>query len=128
MPAHRLAAAGDGMVVCSQFAEGGYGTFLLNTDGEQVFRKRWSEKRGTNAAAAEMKEKIRKRLRKEEKKPAVRRALEQIDCMEISTIHSFCQRLIRQEFQTVQMDPLFQICDSSMRKKLFEESDYEIII
>ncbi|MBQ6383512.1 MAG: UvrD-helicase domain-containing protein [Clostridia bacterium] len=76
----------------------------------------------TNAAAAEMKEKIRKRLRKEEKKPAVRRALEQIDCMEISTIHSFCQRLIRQEFQTVQMDPLFQICDSSVRKKLFEES------
>ncbi len=53
MPAHRLAAAGDGMVVCSQFAEGGYGTFLLNTDGEQVFRKRWSEKRGTNAAAAD---------------------------------------------------------------------------
>ena len=76
----------------------------------------------TNAAAAEMKEKIRKRLQKEERNPVVRRALEQMDCMEVSTIHSFCQRLIRQEFQTVQMDPLFQICDSSMRKNLFEES------
>ena len=53
MPAHRLAAAGDGVVVCSQFAEGGYGTFLLNTDGEDIFLKRWSEKRGTNAAAAD---------------------------------------------------------------------------
>ncbi|MBQ8400606.1 MAG: hypothetical protein IJX14_01625, partial [Clostridia bacterium] len=52
---HRLTAAGDGMVVCSQFAEGGYGTFVLETAGENSFLKRWSEIRGTNAAAADEK-------------------------------------------------------------------------
>ena len=49
---HLLAAAGDGMVVCSRFAEGGYGTFLLETEGENAFTKRWSEIRGTDALAA----------------------------------------------------------------------------
>ncbi len=53
MVPHRLAAAGDRMVVCCQFAEGGYGTFLLETDGDKIFRKRWSEKRGSNAVAAD---------------------------------------------------------------------------
>ena len=53
MIVHRLAAAENGMVVCSQFAEGGYGTFLLETNGDHAYHKRWSEKRGTNAAAAD---------------------------------------------------------------------------
>lgn len=48
----RLAAAGDGMAVCCRFAEGGYGTFLLETTGERRFQKRWSEIRGTDAVAA----------------------------------------------------------------------------
>ena len=36
------------MVICSDFAEGGYGTFLLKPDGT----KAWSEKRGANVLAA----------------------------------------------------------------------------
>ncbi len=43
-----LARSGDGMVICSDFAEGGYGTFLLKPDGT----KAWSEKRGANVLAA----------------------------------------------------------------------------
>ena len=76
----------------------------------------------TNAAASEMKEKIRNRLREERKHETVRRAYEKIDMMEISTIHSFCQRLIRQEFQAVQVDPLFRICDGGLEKSLFTKS------
>jgi len=50
---HRLAAAGDGVVICCQFAEGGYGTFLMGTSGDKPYVKCWSEKRGSNAAAAD---------------------------------------------------------------------------
>ena len=53
----------------------------------------------TNAAAAEMKEKIRKRIREEKEDRALRTVFEKMDIMEICTIHSFCQHLIRQEFQ-----------------------------
>ncbi len=76
----------------------------------------------TNAAASEMKEKIRNRLREERKYETVRKAYEKIDMMEISTIHSFCQRLIRQEFQSVNVDPLFRICDTGLEASLFSKS------
>ena len=66
----------------------------------------------TNAAAAEMKEKIRKRLLSARKDPV----------MEVCTIHAFCQHLIRQEFQIAEVDPLFQICTSAQRDSLFEDA------
>ena len=66
----------------------------------------------TNAAAAEMKEKIRKQLLADRKDPV----------LEISTIHAFCQLLIRQEFQIAEVDPLFQICSTAQREKLFENA------
>ena len=75
----------------------------------------------TNAAAAEMKEKIRNRLREDRKYEAVRGAYEKMDMLEISTIHSFCQHLIRQEFQSVGVDPLFRICEGGPEKSLFEK-------
>ena len=76
----------------------------------------------TNAAAAEMKEKIRDRLRTEKKDRMVRAAYEKADIMEICTIHSFCQHLIRQEFQSAGVDPLFGICEGGMRKRLFAKA------
>ena len=66
----------------------------------------------TNAAAAEMKEKIRKELLADRKDPV----------LEVCTIHAFCQHLIRQEFQIAETDPLFQICTSAQREKLFEDA------
>lgn len=76
----------------------------------------------TNAAAAEMKEKIRKRLLSERKDPLIAAAAEKSGAMEVCTIHSFCQHLIRQEFQIVGVDPFFQICTGAQREKLFSEA------
>ena len=76
----------------------------------------------TNAAAAEMKEKIRTRLREGRKNPVLAAALEKAGAMEVCTIHAFCQHLIRQEFQTAGVDPLFQICTGAQREKLFEDA------
>ncbi|MDO5435397.1 MAG: helicase-exonuclease AddAB subunit AddA [Clostridia bacterium] len=76
----------------------------------------------TNAAASEMKEKIRKRLQKEKDRIAFRKALEKIEYLEISTIHSFCQRLIRQQFHVIGIDPETRVCDPAERKLRFEEA------
>ena len=76
----------------------------------------------TNAAAAEMKEKIRKRLMEERKDPVIAAAAEKSGAMEICTIHAFCQHLIRQEFQIVGVDPFFQICTGAQREQLFADA------
>ena len=76
----------------------------------------------TNAAAAEMKEKIRIRLLEERQNPVIRVAAEKAGAMEVCTIHAFCQHLIRQEFQTVGVDPFFQICSAAQREKLFDDA------
>ena len=76
----------------------------------------------TNAAAAEMKEKIRRRLLSERNDPLVASAAEKAGIMEVCTIHSFCQHLIRQEFQIVGIDPFFRICSSALREKLFRDA------
>ena len=79
----------------------------------------------TNAAASEMREKIRNRLIKEKSSPVLRWALDRIDLMQISTIHSFCQQLVRGQFQFLGLDPMFTICDASRRAVLFHESFLE---
>ena len=76
----------------------------------------------TNAAAAEMKQKIRERLVEGRAEKTLRRALDKIDLMEISTIHSFCQHLIRQEFQAAKTDPMFAVCEPARSKQLFTEA------
>ncbi len=76
----------------------------------------------TNAAAAEMKEKIRKRLLAERKDPIIAAAAEKASAMEICTIHAFCQHLIRQEFQIVGVDPFFQISTGAQREQLFADA------
>ena len=73
----------------------------------------------TNAAAAEMKEKIRRRLMEERKDRVLAEAAEKAGAMEICTIHAFCQHLIRQEFQAAGTDPLFRICTGAEREQLF---------
>ena len=76
----------------------------------------------TNAAAAEMKEKIRERLRDERGNPVIAAAAEKAGAMEVCTIHAFCQHLIRQEFQIVGVDPFFQITTGAQREKLFADA------
>ena len=76
----------------------------------------------TNAAAAEMKEKIRNRLLSERQDPVIASAAEKAGVMEVCTIHAFCQHLIRQEFQIVETDPFFQISTGAQREKLFADA------
>ena len=78
----------------------------------------------TNAAAAEMKEKIRKRLMAERSDEKIAAAAEKAGAMEVCTIHAFCQHLIRQEFQIAGVDPFFQICTGAQRSRLiFSENN-----
>ena len=79
----------------------------------------------TNAAASEMKEKIRERLLLEQNHACLRSALENLDLIQISTIHAFCQKLVEEYFHKVDIDPLFSICDASRRKTFFHESFIE---
>ena len=69
----------------------------------------------TNAAAREMKERIRKeladRLLTDPENIYLRRQIRLIRQADISTVHSFCSRLLRTHFQQIGLDPSFRIGD-----------------
>ncbi|NQU41640.1 UvrD-helicase domain-containing protein [bacterium] len=70
----------------------------------------------TEAAASEMREKIatalRKRLGDHPGDEGLRRQTLLLDHAQISTIHSFCNRVLRQHFHVVGLDPEFTILDA----------------
>ncbi len=81
----------------------------------------------TNAAAAEMKEKIRQALYREiERDPqhsaGMRRQLELLHRANISTFHAFALEAIRRFFYTAGIEPGFSICDEAQRTILKEEA------
>lgn len=77
----------------------------------------------TRAAAAEMRQRLHERMMKEPKDdPVVSQALDDLDGAEISTIHSFCQKIIRNDFQAVDIDPLARICEEQQGTALFEQA------
>ncbi|MDD5922388.1 MAG: UvrD-helicase domain-containing protein, partial [Eubacteriales bacterium] len=81
----------------------------------------------TNAAAQEMKEKIRKALRKQSKEdPKMRRQLELLPQAGISTFHSFALSVIRQNFYLIGMEPAFQIADESRIALMIEDAFDEL--
>ncbi len=69
----------------------------------------------TNAAAAEMRERIRdaleKRAEEEPDNVHLQRQLVLVHNARITTIHSFCLNVLRSHFQTVGIDPSFRIAD-----------------
>ena len=70
----------------------------------------------TNAAAAEMKERLDKALREEMKKPdadkaALARQLAKLPSASIGTFHSFAFQLIRQYFYLIDIEPGFGVAD-----------------
>ena len=69
----------------------------------------------TEAAALEMKSRIetalRERLAREAANPHLQRQLSLIDHAPISTLHGFCARIIRQNFQRLGIDPAFAVMD-----------------
>ena len=104
----------------------------------------------TNAAASEMKEKIRKAITKEAEKQAefsenlpggkekaafFKRQMNLLSTANISTFHSFALEVIRRYFYLIGIEPNFKICDSTQEtllkgeamdqllEELFEEGD-----
>lgn len=83
----------------------------------------------TNAAAAEMKERVRKNLEQRlADTPEDENLIRQIGLIpsaDISTIHSFCLKLVREQFFRLDMDPGFRLGDTGelalMRADILEE-------
>ena len=71
----------------------------------------------TEAAAAEMKQKLvsalRKRLVDGGDNSVVRAALDEVPSASISTIHKFCMDLLRSYFYEIGLDPAFKIADET---------------
>ena len=78
----------------------------------------------TRAAAAEMRQRLNERILKEAQTDPDRmgQALDDLEAAEISTIHSFCQKVIKNDFQAVGIDPLTRICDEQQQQVLFEQA------
>ena len=77
----------------------------------------------TKAAAAEMRQRLAKRISREaiSRDPAMVKALDELETTQISTIHAFCQHVIRSHFEQVGVDPLVRVCDEQ-QKLLFESA------
>lgn len=80
----------------------------------------------TNAAAAEMRERIEKRITARLKtNPTLERQLALLPNAAISTIHVFCLSLIRQHFAALDMDPGFRVANEQeielIRRQVMEE-------
>lgn len=83
----------------------------------------------TDAAAAEMKEKIRAAIRRRLREEAggadadfLREQLARLDEAYISTFHAFASRVIRQFFYLIDADPGFRVCDDAEASVLREDS------
>ena len=78
----------------------------------------------TRAAAAEMRQRLNQRIGKEAQSDPehMTQALDDLEAAEISTIHAFCQKIIRNDFQAVGVDPLTRICDEQQQQTLFEQA------
>ncbi|MCK5758103.1 MAG: helicase-exonuclease AddAB subunit AddA [Clostridiales bacterium] len=80
----------------------------------------------TNAAAEEMRERIRNALYKEIKiNPDNNRLRKQLILMgqaNISTIHTFCSEVIRSNYHLLDIDPGFNVCDENDANKFLLEA------
>lgn len=79
----------------------------------------------TEAAAAEMKERIRDAIEKElEKRPEdvhLERQATLIHSAQVTTIHSFCLSVIREHFHVIDIDPGFRIAEEGELKLLKQD-------
>ncbi|MDO8303766.1 MAG: UvrD-helicase domain-containing protein, partial [Sedimentisphaerales bacterium] len=85
----------------------------------------------TEAAAAEMKNRIGEALKNkyiESRDPHLRRQLLLLDAADISTIHSFCKRLISEHFYKLGIDPNFRIIDEDEQNLIKAEIRDEIVL
>lgn len=85
----------------------------------------------TNAAAGEMRERIREALeRRAEEEPDnihLQRQLVLVHNAKITTIHSFCLNVLRNHFQVAGIDPAFRIADTGEITLLEQETVHETV-
>ena len=72
----------------------------------------------TRAAAAEMRERITAALQKERSDPHVYRQSLRVGLAQISTIHTFCLRVIHEHFEVLGLDPMAGTADDTQQKQL----------
>ena len=83
----------------------------------------------TEEAAAEMKSRVGQAMRQRlesNPSPRVKRQLALLPGAQISTIHAFCARLLKQHFQAVQLDPAFGVLDEQEAALLQRETADEL--
>src|SRR4051812_41511156 len=84
----------------------------------------------TEAAAAEMKGRIRSALRDRVARESSPRLLHQLALMDhahVSTLHAFCARVLRQHFHLVGIDPTFNVLDGDEAKLLRNETARQLL-
>ncbi|WP_165981039.1 helicase-exonuclease AddAB subunit AddA [Macrococcus lamae] len=84
----------------------------------------------TNASAREMKERIHQAIRREAiKQPTehLKTQLVKIHAAEISTLHSFCLKLIEQYYYTIDLDPVFRTAGEEEVSLLLMQSLDEVM-
>lgn len=83
----------------------------------------------TRAAASDMREKLTNKLieAEEEGNAWASEGLKKLPLAEISTIHSWCQRLIRNYFYAIDADPAFEIADETEARAWLREATNEAI-
>lgn len=85
----------------------------------------------TRAAASEMRERLAAALRKasvaDPTNDRARRQLALLPAASISTIHSLCQRLVRQHFHQLDLDPAFRLLDQEEASLWLADSLDEVL-
>lgn len=82
----------------------------------------------TKAAASEMKYKIKAALREKAKEnKTARRALNNIDSAVISTMDSFCSRLVKENFESAGVSPDFKILDDAELKMITDNALNDVL-
>ncbi|HNW87548.1 MAG TPA: UvrD-helicase domain-containing protein [Candidatus Limiplasma sp.] len=80
----------------------------------------------THAAAAEMRERLQARIAEAAATDrAMRRQAELLETAQISTLHSFCQKLVREYFQEVDIDPQAMLGDETINANLKAQAKTE---
>ena len=84
----------------------------------------------TNAAAAEMRERIEAALAQEIAKgaasPRLERQLALLSNASISTLHAFCQNVLRRNFAAIDLDPKFRLANEQEKRLLQQDTLEEV--
>ena len=82
----------------------------------------------TRAAAAELRERLELRLQTAARQnPAMARQLDLLTGAQISTIHSYCQKVVREHFRHCGVDPQFAMADERTTSTLYQGSMNDVL-